>query len=114
MDSRAYFKNQSNQESIGFGSGVGKNTAATPYNREETPNVQSPRQLKGISWVLVVISVLSSIFLFALDNTIVADVQPKIVATLGDIAKLPWISVAFSLGAVSVNLIWHNSPPRVF
>ncbi|PQE17061.1 hypothetical protein CJF30_00003771 [Rutstroemia sp. NJR-2017a BBW] len=64
------------------------------------------RQLRGVLWVVVVIAVISPFFLFALDNTIVADVQPKIVDTLGEIEKLPWLSVAFALGAVSVNLIW--------
>ena len=64
------------------------------------------RNLRGASWVAVVCSVLAPFFLFALDNTIVADVQPKIVEAFGDVQKLPWVSVAFALGAVSVNLIW--------
>ena len=58
-------------------------------------------------WVLVVISLLSTIFLFALDNTIVAVIQPKIVETFGNaIEKLPWLSVAFPLGSCGVNLVW--------
>ncbi|QSZ37759.1 hypothetical protein DSL72_008858 [Monilinia vaccinii-corymbosi] len=64
------------------------------------------RELKGVLWILVIAAVLSPLFLFALDNTIVADAQPKIVETLGEIEKLPWTSVAFALGAVSINLIW--------
>lgn len=55
------------------------------------------RTLKPVSWFFVVLSLLAALFLFALDNTIVADVQPSIVATLGEIEKLPWISVAFAL-----------------
>lgn len=65
-----------------------------------------PRAATGTKWVLLVVSVLSSIFLFALDNTIVADVQPKIVNDLGEIDKLAWISVGFALGAVGVQLFW--------
>ncbi|KAA8644348.1 hypothetical protein EYZ11_001643 [Aspergillus tanneri] len=65
-----------------------------------------PRKVTGFKWVLVIFSILSAIFLFALDNTIVADVQPKIIDSFGEINKLPWISVAFALGAVSVNLVW--------
>jgi len=57
-------------------------------------------------WILVVISILSSTFLFALDNTVVADVQPKIILEFNEIDKLPWMSVAFALGGISVNLIW--------
>ncbi|KAI9794009.1 MAG: hypothetical protein M1816_006634 [Peltula sp. TS41687] len=65
-----------------------------------------PRKVMGIVWGLVVAAILSSTFLFALDNTIVADVQPQIIGRFGQIGKLPWLSVAFLLGAVSTNLIW--------
>ena len=76
----------------------------TEYD-EGTPDI-GVRKIRGLSWALVSISILSSIFLFALDNTIVADVQPKIIARFQSIEKLPWLSVAFLLGAVSTNLIW--------
>ena len=75
----------------------------------ETVDARKPRSMKGITWFCVVLSLLSSIFLFALDNTVVADVQPSIIKTLGEIEKLPWISVAFALGAISVNLFWSVS-----
>lgn len=67
---------------------------------------KSPRDVHGFIWVIVVISILSSTFLFALDNTIVADVQPKIVERFGSISKLPWLSVAFLVAAASTNLVW--------
>jgi Major Facilitator Superfamily len=70
------------------------------------PEEVSPRNVHGWKWTLVVISILSSIFLFSLDNTIVADIQPAIVETFGDVGKLPWLSVGFLLGAASTNLIW--------
>lgn len=66
----------------------------------------APRKVHGVAWALVVVSILSSTFLFALDNTVVADVQPYIIARFGSITKLPWLSVAFLLGALSTNLIW--------
>lgn len=66
-----------------------------------------PRKVMGIVWGLVVAAILSSTFLFALDNTIVADVQPQIIARFGQIGKLPWLSVAFLLGSVSTILIWY-------
>ncbi|KAH0537074.1 hypothetical protein FGG08_006115 [Glutinoglossum americanum] len=65
-----------------------------------------PRTVKGFVWALVVLAILSSTFLFALDNTVVADVQPAIVERFGDIGKLPWLSVSFLLGTVSTILIW--------
>lgn len=70
---------------------------------EEAP---SPRNAHGVKWTIIVIAILSSIFLFSLDNTIVADVQPAIVAEFGHIDKLPWLSVAFTLSAASTTLLW--------
>lgn len=65
-----------------------------------------PRNVTGILWVLVVLSILSSTFLWALDNTIVADIQPAIVRQFASVDKLPWLPVAFLLGAASTNLFW--------
>ncbi len=67
---------------------------------------KAPRNVSGPLWGLVVLSILSSTFLFSLDNTIVADVQPAIVRQFNATDKLPWLSVAFLLGAASSNLFW--------
>lgn len=73
----------------------------------EPPQEQKPpRDVHGVVWVLVVLSILSSTFLFALDNTIVADIQPAIVERFGSISKLPWLSVSFLVAAASTNLVW--------
>jgi MFS family permease len=71
-----------------------------------TTNESSPRSIHGVQWFIVVTAILSSIFLFSLDNTVVADVQPAIVEQFGDINKLPWVSVTFLLAAASMNLIF--------
>lgn len=68
---------------------------------EGAPRDQPVRGLKPFSWFSIVFSLLAALFLFALDNTIVADVQANIIYTLGGIYKLPGISVAFALGAVT-------------
>ena len=65
-----------------------------------------PRDIHGVKWALAVISILISTFLFALDNTIVADVQPAIVERFGEVNKLPWLSVAFLVAAAGTNLVW--------
>jgi MFS family permease len=65
-----------------------------------------PRDIAGIRWALVVVSILSSSFLFALDNTIVADIQPVIVTHFDAVSKLSWLSVAFLIGAAATNLVW--------
>jgi hypothetical protein len=51
---------------------------------EELP----PRGISGLKWALVVLSILSSTFLFALDNTIVANVQPVIITHFNSVGKL--------------------------
>lgn len=47
-------------------------------------------------------------FLFALDNTIVADIQASIVDTYGHgtVSKVPWLANAFALAAASCLLPW--------
>lgn len=73
---------------------------------------KSPRDIHGFKWVLAVVAVLSSTFLFALDNTIVADVQPAIIDRFGSITKLAWLSASFLLAAASTNLVWWVKPYR--
>jgi hypothetical protein len=79
----------------------------TETNEElSTNNQELPRRKSGISWIISVLAILSSTFLFALDNTVVADIQPKLILTFGEIDKLPWVAVAYGLGSMSVNLLW--------
>jgi MFS family permease len=72
----------------------------------ETAEELPPRDITGWKWAVVVLSILSSTFLFALDNTIVADIQPVIVLHFNDVKNLTWLSVAFLIGAAATNLIW--------
>ena len=74
---------------------------------EPVEEQKSPRNVHGIVWALCVLSILSSTFLFALDNTIVADIQPAIVDRFSSISKLPWLSVAFLVAAAATNLVWY-------
>ncbi|KAK0660106.1 major facilitator superfamily domain-containing protein [Cercophora samala] len=64
----------------------------------------SPRNIHGVIWALVVVAILSSIFLYSLDNTVVADITPAVVNNFGDALKLPWLSVGFLLGGAAVVL----------
>lgn len=75
----------------------------------EAPNESAPpppRNVGGISWVMIISAILSSAFLFAIDNTITADIQSAIVRTYDDTSKLPWISVSFLLTAAGTSLLW--------
>ena len=64
--------------------------------------------MSGFAWIVVVVAVLSTIFLFALDNTITADLQPAIVARFDAVDRLSWISVAYLLGAAALTLTWYK------
>ncbi|KAL8643685.1 MAG: hypothetical protein Q9226_008188 [Calogaya cf. arnoldii] len=74
----------------------------------DTPQEKAPsaRDVHGWKWAIVVASILSSTFLFSLDNTIVADVQPAIFQRFGEIDTLPWLGVSFALGSAATILPW--------
>jgi MFS family permease len=80
----------------------------TDTEKQETANADEvpPRDITGWKWAVVVAAILSSTFLFALDNTIVADIQPVIVTHFDSVGKLSWLSVAFLIGAAATNLVW--------
>ena len=75
--------------------------SSTPVEKEP-----SPRDVHGFKWVIVVASILSSTFLFSLDNTIVADVQPAIFQRFGEIETLSWLGVSFGLGSAATIFPW--------
>ena len=86
-------------------------SSSSTNEKDEDLSTEQPsqhgRQITGVRWVVMVTSVLSSVFLYSLDNTIVADIQPDIVKALGEIQKLPWLSVAFLVACVATNSIWY-------
>lgn len=63
-----------------------------------------PREIHGFVWFIAVAATLSSVFLYALDNTIVADITPTIVNTFENVDNLPWLAVGFLLGGESAVL----------
>lgn len=67
-----------------------------------------PSLTRACKWFVVVSAILSSTFLFALDNTVVADVQPNVIETFGDVSLLPWLGVGFALGGVTI-LPWGKA-----
>ncbi|KAI0179648.1 major facilitator superfamily domain-containing protein [Hypoxylon sp. FL1284] len=66
------------------------------------PEPEPKRTVTGLKWFLVFTSLLSTVLLFSLDNTIVATIQPSIVETFGDQQELAWIGVSFVLGQVLI------------
>ena len=96
------------------------------------PPANSPRPIHGWRWGLAgkqnishrdipstnttkassVSAILSSVFFFSLDQTIVADIIPDIVDHFGQVQKLPWISVTLLLAAAGTVNFWY-SPPQI-
>ena len=52
----------------------------------------------------MVISTVSSILLYSLDNTITANILPPVINDLGNVDQLAWISVGFMIGGLCVAL----------
>ena len=85
-------------------------TKASPNeNTSDAPNSETQgiaHKVNGPRWIVIVIGILLLTFLYALDNTKVANVRPSIIASLGQIEKLPWVSVAYAVGEVGSNPFW--------
>jgi MFS family permease len=65
-----------------------------------------PPSLTGWRWWVYMAAIISSTFLYALDGTIVAVLQPGLIEEFGHIEELSWLSVAFLLCATATNLAW--------
>lgn len=64
------------------------------------------RKLTGITWFIAMFAIISSTFLYALDNTVLANVRPSIIDTFGQIDLLTWVLVAYPLGEIGSNPLW--------
>jgi hypothetical protein len=72
-------------------------------SNDDTPSKKPPQfRLR----TLVLISIMFVFLLFAYDNTVVANLRPRMVASLSHIEKLPLLSTAYSLGSLCMHLLW--------
>jgi MFS family permease len=78
----------------------------TPPAAEAKGTVE--RSIRGWKWAVAMATILSTTFLFALDNTIVADIQPSIINQFNDVERLPWFGVGFGLGSTAI-LPWGKA-----
>jgi MFS family permease len=61
-----------------------------------------------IQWAIAYFTMLSTTFLFALNSTIVASIQPPIINDLGHMELLPWLGTGFALGCIAI-LPWSKA-----
>ncbi|KAF2092920.1 MFS general substrate transporter [Rhizodiscina lignyota] len=67
-------------------------------NDDDPLSPEEERVINGWRWALACIALYISVFLFALDNTIVADVQAPVVERFGQVEKVGWLGIGFPLG----------------
>jgi hypothetical protein len=72
---------------------------------QSNPPVPAPQTYTKPQWILVLIAIYGSEFLYGLDTTIVADIQGSIISDLGGVTQLGWLSVGFPLGSVATMLM---------
>ena len=109
-------REEADNETSGHGAnaaGRNENSSASPLGADaSSDSADNQRRMKKPVWIVVSGAVLFSTLLMALDNTVVADLQPKIAGALGELNKFPWINPSFTLGSVGSALFWYG-PFRV-
>lgn len=96
----------STTELVQEGGRVEKNGLSSVTAQSNDEDIVQVRKVRGVLWFLVVVAVLSATFLYALDNTVMANVRPSIVETFDRIDMLPWLSVSYPMGEVGANPLW--------
>ena len=74
--------------------------------QEESKAEVPPRETSGWRWAVASIAILSSIFLYALDATVVAVIQARIVQEFDALDDLAWVSAGFVTSATATNMVW--------
>ena len=82
-----------------------ENAPSDDKEAEQEP-LPRPASLTGWKWWVYMAAIISSTFLYALDGTIVAVLQPGLIEEFGHIEELSWLTVAFLLCATATNLAW--------
>ena len=84
-----------------------------PTDAENAASTDSPdvfvRKYRGWSWLAICAAAYSSAFLYGLDTTIVANIQPFAVERFGDVEKLGWLGIGFPLGSVATILSFSKA-----
>lgn len=86
--------------------GEKQDKAAEDTKEADALEETSPRNIHGLKWAFSCAALLSSIFLYAFDCTVVADIQSSIIAEWGAIDKLPWLSNGLVMPATAFVMPW--------
>lgn len=77
-----------------------KTDALMVHETDEDTAPTSPRNVHGLRWALVCISIYVSLMTYGLDMTIAADVQATIIVQFDSVDRLAWVGSGFLLGSV--------------
>lgn len=93
----------------------GQNTLDASFEKETDQDLtpkgnfegleSNSRQIRGIRWQLICISLYITCFMYGLDTTIAADVQGPVIEEFGHVDQFSWIGAGFPLGSVCVILL---------
>ncbi|GJD00289.1 MFS drug efflux [Colletotrichum higginsianum] len=86
-----------------------KEPGEEPTSLNAAEDADPARTIHGVKWFLVVCALLSALFLYALDNTVVANVQAKIVQTYHRVDLVPWLGLSFALASAATTLPWSKA-----
>ncbi len=84
------------------------NTSSDPATAIH-PTSSSSSQYTTAQWLLVVLAVYSSAFLYGLDTTIVSVIQGPVVERFHHVEKLGWLGIGFPLGSVATIAAWAKA-----
>jgi hypothetical protein len=73
-------------------------------SKDATLPDEEKRMYTNLRWFIVCVALYTNAFLYGMDNTIVADVQGAVIERFGEVNKLGWIGIGFSMGSVAVIL----------
>jgi hypothetical protein len=78
----------------------------TPQDSDEEARDPRQRKIEGLPWGFLVVALVSMTFLFAMDNTILANIRPPIIEAFGRVDLLPWVSVSYAMAESGASLGW--------
>ncbi|KAH8698237.1 major facilitator superfamily domain-containing protein [Phaeosphaeriaceae sp. PMI808] len=83
------------------------NTSSDPATAIQPTSSSS--QYTTAQWLLIVLAVYSSAFLYGLDTTIVSVIQGPVVERFHHVEKLGWLGIGFPLGSVATIAAWAKA-----
>ncbi|RAO67059.1 uncharacterized protein BHQ10_003071 [Talaromyces amestolkiae] len=81
----------------------------TATSEEPTPANQNEASVTGIKFILLTLSIIFTIFLSALDSTIISTAIPSITAEFGNLNDVVWYSSAYSLTNTAFLSSWGKA-----